>query len=153
MSDDLRSHIGEKVRFCDRWSRSYAIWLKFLAPANLLFVLGAALLSLVSGAAILQHFSWLTADQAAMAAFVSTAFTLIHTKLKCDSHQDECRRLRAQYDAMKVRFESILHEPDEAIAEKRLVELDERLSQIVQTAQAWPSNRAERKAVQSAGQG
>jgi hypothetical protein len=152
MSDDLRSHIAERVKLCDVKSRAYAIWLGRLTPANLLFVLGAALLSLVSGASILQNFHWLTADQAAIAAFVSTAFTLIHTKLKCDSHQDECRRLRAQYDAMKLKFESICHEPDKAIAERRLVELDERLSQIVQTAQAWPSDRAEKRAAQTARQ-
>ena len=149
VSDDLKSYIAERVKLCDAKGRAYAIWLGRLTPANLLFVVGAALLSLVAGASILQDFDWLTEDQAAIAAFLSSAFTLIHTKLKCDPHQEECRRLRAQYDAMKLRYESIYHERDMAVAERRLFELDEQLAQIVQTAQSWPSDRAEGKATRA----
>ena len=74
-------------------SRAYATTLFALTPVNFVLVVGAALLSLAAGASILTENELLTNVQSGMLALVSSALTIIHSKLRCDEYQAECRKL------------------------------------------------------------
>ncbi|MBB5917508.1 hypothetical protein BJY24_006420 [Nocardia transvalensis] len=85
-----------RERECRVQARAYAIWLSALRPANIVLVVGAAVLSAVAGAAVLAD---LAGPLPGYLALVSAVFTVIHNRLDCDVHQAECRRLRAAYEA------------------------------------------------------
>lgn len=104
---DYKSEIESRVRECKLQARALDIWLSALKPANLLLVVGAGLLSLFAGASILTESKIITAQTAGLMALASAALTLIHNLLQCDPHQAECRRLRAAYEGLWTKYDSL----------------------------------------------
>jgi uncharacterized membrane protein YphA (DoxX/SURF4 family) len=118
--EDLKKLAKEKEVKCLIQAKAYSIWLNWLMPANLLLVVGAALLSLVAGASLLIEQGNLTKECAGILALISTGFTLIHNKLNCDQHQAECKKLKSIYQGLSEEYENLQSESDINILKKKI---------------------------------
>jgi hypothetical protein len=63
---------------CEVDAKAYSLWLSQLVPANLVLVVGAAVLSLLAGASILVDQQIISNSQAGIMAVLSSIFTVIH---------------------------------------------------------------------------
>jgi hypothetical protein len=98
--EELKKFATNKSDECKIQSAALSKWLRTLTPANLIFVVGASLLSLVAGSSMLLDNGLIERMHAGLMALVSGGFTVIHSKLGCDEHQAECRRLESAYRGM-----------------------------------------------------
>ncbi|MGW2663749.1 hypothetical protein ACWCW7_22550 [Nocardia tengchongensis] len=134
---DFHAIAASREQECRIQARAYSIWLSVLRPANIVLVVGAAVLSAVAGAAVLASKG---GSLPGYLALVSAVFTVIHTRLDCDVHQAECRHLRSAYDAQADRYRSLC-DADEPVELKNGVrELDASLADMRAAAKAIPPN-------------
>lgn len=144
--EDLRLVAEEKRLECAIDAKAFSIWLKTLTPANVLFVIGAALLSLVAGTAMFVEYGFLTKQVAGIFAFISAAFTVVHSKLNCDQHQAECKRLKGLYQSLSEEYENLRIETDAEKFKSQLKKLNDQRAQIIKSSATWPSEGSQAKA-------
>jgi hypothetical protein len=148
-SSPYRALIDSRVSECHVQSTTLRIWLSALSPANFLLVVGSALLSLVAGASILVKSGIISPLAAAILALISSALTLIHHVLGCDAHQAECRKLKALYDGLRIKYERMELESDASKLKRQIDQLDERRADISETTKvitpAWCERVARRR--------
>ncbi|PHR92440.1 MAG: hypothetical protein COA69_08690 [Robiginitomaculum sp.] len=141
--------LGQKrAHECKIKAQAYKLWLQTLWPANIILVTGAALLSLIAGSSLLIKQNILDPRVAGILAIVSAAFTIVHTKLNCDQHQAECRKLKNQYSALANAYDELDVLTGEAEFKTKLTALNMELSQIIKSTTSEPSNKAMAKAKQ-----
>jgi hypothetical protein len=149
MPTTLDTEISGRVRECDLNSRAFGIWTSTLRPANLFFVVGAGLLSLIAGASILKTNDIISPMQAGIIALISSGLTLTHHLLGCDPHQAECRRLKGAFDGLRIAYSGLHVLTNEAEIRKRIAALDAELATVVKGAAAaparWCISRAQRE--------
>ena len=152
---ELKSAVLARMSECAVTSRAFGIWLSTLRFANLLFVVGAGLLSLLAGASILLESHVISRQAAGFMALASAALTVVHNLLGCDHHQAECRRLRSVYEGLRTEYWSLDTMSDEAAARRRLGEIHIELAAVQKGAAAsparWCMDRAQREMSASAG--
>ncbi len=119
-------------------SCAYSRTLNLLIPANLLLVVGAALLSLVAGASILSENNLLTHLQSGILALISGAFTIIHSKLGCDQYQAECRKLLSFHRGMSADYENLATIDDIDEFRNKFMTLNDQVSATLKSATALP---------------
>jgi hypothetical protein len=136
--EELKQAAEAKWKECDAMSNAYAKTLSALFPANLIFVVGAALLSLIAGASLLVENDLLTKTGAGVLALVSGGLTIIHSKLECESYQAECRKLLGIYRGIAQDYKNLNVVDDVAKFKERLSAIDDRLSATLKTCTAWP---------------
>ena len=146
--NDMLEFSKARIAECEHERRAYGIWLARLSMTNWITIVLPAGLSLIAGATILgdllEPHSKLIAG---IAALVSGLLTAIHKGRNCDAHQAECRRLAQAYFGLKTRYESIeATNPGEVRA--LLKEIDERLAQLREGAQATVPDGCREKAQQ-----
>lgn len=124
---------------CKILAKAYSIWLKTLAPANWLLVVGGALLSLIAGASLLVTQGIITKELAGILALISSAFTIIHTKLNCDQHQAECKKLKGIYRSLSLQYSNLYIESDPDAYKRKLQSLNEKRANIEENKDAEPS--------------
>lgn len=147
--NDFYAIATARERECQVQARAYAIWLSALRPANLVLVVGAAVLSAVAGAAVLAAKG---GNLPGYLALVSAVFTVIHTRLDCDVHQAECRRLRSVYDAQAYRYRDLRDVEGPAELQAGIRALDASLEDLRAGTKANPPHWAfERAARQERG--
>ena len=144
---DLKAVAKEQEYRCRVKSKAYSIWLAKLFPANLLLVVGAAIFALISGSAnLFQIGDYDYTLIAGILGLLSAVFTIIHTKLKCDEHQAECKGLKSKFESMAEQYLGLRTFDNEDVFRKKLQELDKEFSKILAEANAQPSNKAVSKA-------
>ena len=136
--DDLKQTAKEKSTECKIQSHAYSITLAALAPANLVLVVGAALLSLVAGASILINNQVISEMQAGIMALVSGGFTIIHSKFGCDQYQAECKKLVSFYKGIAEDYSNLSVTVDTDELRKNLVALNNELSNTIKNSSAFP---------------
>jgi len=119
-------------------SRAYSKTLFLLMPANLILVVGAALLSLVAGASVLSENGLLTNTQSGILALISGAFTVIHSKMGCDQYQAECRKLLSFHRGMAADYANLALIDDIDEFKKQLEALNDQVSATLKSATALP---------------
>ncbi|MBH0777307.1 hypothetical protein [Nocardia bovistercoris] len=148
---DYQAVAAARERECRIQARAYSIWLSALQPANIVLKVGAAVLSAVAGAAVLAGKA---GNVPGCLALASAVFTVIHTRLDCDVHQAECRRLRSAYDAQAYRYRSLRDLGEPAELHGGVSELDTSLASIRAEAKAnapnWAVDRATRRELATA---
>ena len=149
---DTRELIASRIEDCSTRRRAFQLWLRALVPLNVILVVLAGLLSLFAGAAVLTDLG-VTSTQAGIMALTSAALTLIHTRLRCDPHQAECRRLVRQFDGLVARYEALQSETDETELQKRLTNLDTTRSALREGADAFPADWCTERAKKEARNG
>ncbi|MFQ6029575.1 MAG: hypothetical protein ACE5Q6_19030, partial [Dehalococcoidia bacterium] len=130
MSTDPSARIEERIRECKVERRSYEIWLKYLTPANFLLVGVGGILSLVAGLSIVTEVGLIDAKVAGWMVVLGVALTGLHTLLKCDPHQAECKRLANQFSALQTKYEILQLETDEQTKKEQLMSLERDLATI-----------------------
>lgn len=132
--------IADKKRIkCAIDAKAYSIWLSRLVPANMVLVVGGALLSLIAGASLLVEQGIISKQTAGVLALVSSGFTIIHNKLNCDQHQAECRRLKSLYEGLSEDYENLEAESDVEKFKSKLQALNNDRTQVKKGAGASPS--------------
>ena len=109
-------------------------------PVNLLLVVGAALLSLVAGASILNKNGLLTDEQRGILALISGALTIIHSKMGCDQYQVECRKLLGFHRGIAAEYENISMVDNADDLKCQLMALNEQVSATLKSTTALPYN-------------
>lgn len=125
---------------------AYAKTLTALLPANLLLVVGAALLSLVAGATILVDQQIISAQTSGVLALISGGLTLIHSKLGCEHYQAECRRLLAFHRGVAEDYRNLVAIQDPATLAKRVHDLNNELAGALRSSPVMPFEWSMRKA-------
>jgi hypothetical protein len=127
-----------KKNECEAMSDAYATSLAALIPANVLLVVGAALLSLVAGASILVENHMLSKTWIAAAALLSSMLTVVHSKLGCDEYQGECKKLIGAYRGFAQDYANIEFVTNTEERRKRFLALNEQVSAVAKSTNAWP---------------
>lgn len=137
--------ISETVNFARRRERDCRVarralerWLAVLNPIRWVMVSAATILSALAAASILGKTSLLGVHYetfAGLCALGSAILSGLHTSLRCDPHQTECRNLIADYDGLEAGFQSvsILDEPANSA---KLAELESKYERIRSSARA-----------------
>lgn len=147
--EELRSIAHEKRIECEIDARAYAIWLSQLEPANIVLVVGAALLSLIAGASLLVEQGIISQKTAGVLALASSGFTIIHNKLNCDQHQAECRRLKSLYQGLSEDYANLAVEAESEELRAKLQALNTERTQVIKGSGAYPSLKSIEKAKNS----
>jgi hypothetical protein len=148
--DELKQAAELKHRESRVMSHAYSATLSALRPANFVLVVGAALLSLIAGAAILVENDFLTKTQSGVFALVSGAFTIIHSKLGCEQYQAECRKLLSFYRGIAEDYGNLRFLADAEEFQRQFFALNDQLSAAAKSASAvpyeWAISKAEKRA-------
>ena len=144
--DALVSNAMANRKICELEATAYRIWLAQLVPANLILVVGAGLLSLVAGASLLVDQQIIDKTATGIMALMSSAFTLIHTRLGCDEHQAECRKLKSFYQGLAIDYANLETEMNPVELKTRLDSLNNSLAQTKRGSSAQPSTSSYAKA-------
>ncbi len=135
---NIEDHIKKRIAEASNEASSYVQWLRKLRAPNFLLVGIGSLSSFFGGAAILSGASQTSATVAGILALVGGALTGFHGWLGCENHQAECKQLLAAFEGLKVRYEALLIEPDQAMKLERLRALDDDFAQVLKARQARP---------------
>jgi hypothetical protein len=73
-------------------------------------------------------------------ALIGAVLSGLHSRLKCDPHQAECRRLAAQFAELQTEYERLELELDEAARREQLLSLEHKLATVRAGRTARPSN-------------
>ncbi len=144
--DQLKQAAENKRKESRIMSRAYSATLAALTPANLILVVGAALLSLVAGATILIENNLLTKNQSGILALLSGAFTIVHSKLGCEQYQTECKKLLSFYRGISEDYSNLQVITDISEFKKSLSTLNDQLSTTIKNSSAQPFDWAITKA-------
>lgn len=152
--DNLKRIAEKKSNECAIKANAYSLSLDYLFPANLVLVVGAALLSLLAGASVLHENDIITQTTAGLMALVSGCFTVIHSKLGCDQYQSECKKLVSFYKGIAEDYSNLSLIDNAAEFREKMDTINNELSHTIKTSSAIPLNCAIDKAVkQSRDQG
>ena len=132
-------------------SRAYETTLSALTPVNFVLVVGA-LLSLVAGASILIENNVLSNIQSGILALVSSALTIVHSKLGCEQYQAECRKLVSFHRGIAEDYANLRFLDDVDKCRDRFSALNDQLSAMIKSSTSLPfSWTVERVRTKSAG--
>ena len=138
--EQLKQAAEAKHRESIVMARAYATTLSALTPANFVLVVGAAMLSLVAGASILIENNVLTNVQSGILALVSSALTIIHSKLGCEQYQAECRKLVSFHRGIAEDYANLRIVDDVDKFRDRFSALNDQLSAMIKSSTSLPFN-------------
>jgi cell division protein FtsL len=144
--DVLVSNAMSNRKICELEATAYRLWLAQLVPANLILVVGAGLLSLVAGTSLLVDQEIISKTASGILALISSAFTLIHTRLGCDEHQAECRKLQSFYQGLAIDYANLETEANPVGFKAKIDSLNNHLAQAKKGSGAQPSMSSYTKA-------
>jgi hypothetical protein len=96
-------------------------------------------LSLVAGLSIITEAALIQPKLAGWIAVLGAALTGLHNRLRCDPHQQECRKLANQFAQLQIRFERLQLESDDRTRREQLLSLESSLAETMGTRGARPS--------------
>lgn len=147
--EELKLIANRKRIECAIDAKAYSICLSQLAPANIVLVVGGALLSLIAGASLLVEQGLISKQTAGVLALVSSGFTIIHNKLNCAQYQAECRRLNSLYEGLSEDYSNLQIESDVEKLYSKLEALNKERAQVKKSAGASPSPKSIEQANES----
>ena len=125
--------INKRISECRYKANDYDRWLKILRVPNIFLVGGGSLLAFLGGAAIVSNNFEVIAGYMALAG---GALTGLHGWFGCETHQQKCRSISAQYTAMKLKYESLILENENK--EEKLKTLEQQYAEFVSGIDAKP---------------
>jgi hypothetical protein len=146
MTDPLDDRIASRILECKRERCAYEMWLQRLSPANAMLVGLGGVISLVSGLSIVTKAELVSANVAGWGAVLGAALTGLHTRLKCDSHQTECKKLACQFGEIETEYERLQMVDDPRVRQKELLLLEHKLAAIRAGQGAKPSEGCVKRA-------
>jgi len=125
--------INNRISECRSGAKDYDRWLKILRLPNIILVGGGSLLAFLGGAAIISN---KFEDVAGYMALVGGALTGLHGWFGCETHQQKCRSISAQYASIKLKYEALSLENEDK--EPKLKALEEQYAEFVSGIDAKP---------------
>lgn len=125
--------IKARIVECQSKTKDYDHWLNILRIPNFLLVGGGSLLAFVGGAAIISN---KYEDVAGYMALIGGALTGLHGWLGCETHQQKCRTISAQYASLKLKYEALTLE-NESKGEKMRA-LEQQYAEFISSIDAKP---------------
>lgn len=129
MEEIIKNRISE----CHSKASDYDRWLRILRIPNIFLVGGGSLLAFLGGAAIISN---KFEDIAGYMALVGGSLTGLHGWFGCETHQQKCRSISAQYTAMKLKYEALTLENESK--EDKLKSLEQQYAEFVSNVDARP---------------
>jgi len=125
--------INKRIQECTSKANDYDRWLRLLRIPNVFLVGGGSLLAFLGGAAIIsnQHESI-----AGYMALIGGTLTGFHGWFGCETHQQKCRAIRAQYNSLKLKYEALALETEHKL--ENLKQLETQYAEFVSTIDAKP---------------
>jgi len=142
MSEKDEQRIQERIRLCTVQRQAYEIWLKTLTPANFVLVGLGGVLALVAGLSIVAEAQLVSTKAAGWMAVAGALLTGLHSKLKCDPHQAECKKLANQFAELQTEYEGLQLIRDDDQRNEQLIALEHKLAAIRAGRGALPSAKA-----------
>ena len=128
---------------------AYDIWLGFLTPLKWTSIAIGVIFPAIAGATFfLKVFGDKWEIWAAVILLISAIVSGLHSLLKCDIHQEECKRLTKKYEAMADKYnDAIILEPDNMISLQDELASELRLlkKESITTPMKWCFTRAAKK--------
>lgn len=148
MSEVNMEFWARRERDCLLSRRSYEMWLDILAPIRWIMISGSTVLSLFAGATIVTQSSVFHGHGQVVAGYCALTagiLTGLHTALKCEDYQTECRRLATAYYGLEIAFQAVERFPPD---QRRSFEdeLETKYESTVSTAKASVPDIFRRKA-------
>jgi hypothetical protein len=148
MSETNMEFWARRQRDCFLSRRSYEMWAGLLAPIRWVMISGSTVLSLFAGATIVTQSSVFHGHGQVVAGYCALTagiLTGLHTALKCEEYQTECRRLAIAYYSLEIAFQSLERFPPD---QRRTFEdeLETKYESTVSTAKALVPNLFRRMA-------
>jgi len=129
MEEIIKNRISE----CQSKTNDYDRWLRILRVPNVFLIGGGSLLAFLGGAAIISNrFD----DIAGYMALVGGALTGLHGWFGCETHQQKCRSISAQYTALKFKYEAL--ELEKNSKEEKLKSLEQQYAEFVSGVDVKP---------------
>jgi hypothetical protein len=152
VNDPTRELLAQRRLECWIERRAFEMWLGYLTPLKWGVIGGTVILSAIGGAPLLRHWlgeTWVAIGGAC--ALIAAILAALHTGLRCEEHQAECRHLIQFYRALERDYQRSGTLPDSLIAAE-LERLDKRLNEETSGSRAAPPRnlwvRAEQEAKQ-----
>ena len=130
---DMEEIIKNRISECRSKANDYDRWLRILRIPNILLVGGGSLLAFLGGAAIINN---KFENIAGYMALVGGALTGLHGWFGCETHQQKCRSISAQYTAIKLKYEALVLENENK--EEKLKSLEQQYAEFVSSIDAKP---------------
>jgi hypothetical protein len=138
MTSETSNFARQRERDCHIAKRALEKWLEVLNPVRWMMVTATTILSALAAATILGKASLLGIRYdtfAGLCALGAAILSGLHTSLRCDPHQAECRNLIAEYDGLEAGFQSVAI-LDGTAASSKLAELESKYERIRSSARA-----------------
>ena len=125
-------------RDCEREEMAYRAWLRLLTPLRWTCVSGGVVFSTAAGVSVLWDGLPHGKVISAILAFSAAILTGLHTRLNCDAHQSECRRLIQAFKSLRDQYKDLgdLRPLEEAEQRKAL---NKQRAKLKETATAIPA--------------
>ena len=136
MISAIANFARRRERDCRIARRALEKWLGFLTPLRWLMVSFTTILSALAAATILGKKPLIGQSYelfAGLCALGSAILSGLHTALRCDPHQAECRHMISQYRGLEAGFQSI-SDLDEPTASTKLQDLESKYEQLLSSA-------------------
>ena len=115
----MEERIKDRISECNSKAGDYDRWLKILRLPNLFLVGGGSLLAFLGGAAIISN---KFEEAAGYMALAGGAMTGLHGWLGCETHQQKCRTIRAQYTALELKYQALALEDENKMEKLKMLE-------------------------------
>jgi len=129
----MEERIKNRISECLSKANDYDRWLRLLRIPNIFLVGGGSLLAFLGGAAIISN---KLGDTAGYMALIGGALTGLHGWFGCETHQERCRSVSAQYTAMKIKYEALAFEKENK--EEKLKFLEQQYAEFVSNIDVKP---------------
>jgi hypothetical protein len=141
MNNQAGELLAKRELECRIERRAFEMWLGFLTPLKWGVIIGTVVLSAVGGAPLFRQWlgeRWVLIG--GICALISAVLMALHTGLKCDEHQGECRHLIQVYKALERDYQRA-GTLQAAMMPSELERLDNRLREETSSAKAAPPLR------------
>jgi hypothetical protein len=142
-SEEILTFFRQREQQCAIERRALEMWLGLLTPLRWLTVSGGIVFSAIAGATILGKHDLLVGSWpvvGGVCALTASILTGLHTGLKCESHQAECRRLIQVYLSLEAAYQAARLLPPTELALRQSA-LEERFEQARSNAAASAPGR------------
>ncbi|CAD6878431.1 hypothetical protein [Methylomonas albis] len=125
--------INTRVVECGNMANDYDRWLNVLRIPNFFLVGGGSLLAFVGGTAIISN---QYENIAGYMALIGGSLTGLHGWMGCETHQQKCRAIGAQYASLKLKYQALTLENENK--EERMKSLEQQYAEFISTIDAKP---------------
>ncbi len=140
---EVKKYFDRKRKDCLVQKVAYEKWLAVITPFRWTAIILGVILPAFLSVSIFTDSGLVTAENwkliCSSVLLISSIVSGLHTTLKCDSHQQECRRLSKQYEALANKFELVSTYNENEMNNFKNV-LGEKYSELIENTLTTPAS-------------